>query len=38
MYVKNIRKNSNKESDSQKAAVAIYRNLIIRLNSEKKKT
>lgn len=38
MYVKNTRKNSTQESDFQKAAIAIYRGLVIRLNSEKKKT
>ncbi len=38
MRVKNIRKNSPKEPEYLKSAAAIYRGLIIRLNSEKKKT
>ncbi len=38
MHVKNIRKNDTKGPDFQQAAIAIYRSLIIRLNSQKKKT
>lgn len=38
MRVKNTWKNSTQESDFQKAAIAIYRGLVIRLKSEKKKT
>lgn len=38
MRVKNTWKNAVQESDFQKAAIAIYRSLVIRLNSEKKKT
>lgn len=37
MRVKHIRKNAVQEPDFRKAAIAIYRSLVIRLNSEKKK-
>lgn len=36
MRVKNTRKHAMQESDFQKAAIAIYRSLLIRLNQKRR--